>query len=119
MDFMSLSWTLVPGICVKRIPGGKTVPCDPPVFDVPKSTKRTHKPPPCPKKEEDRQLAHFIKNDWITSLSSFKPEKELRKKSTKMRILFFQDQMTDLIVNLCLKILAMLHFLLLLKNILL
>ena len=70
-----------PGYRVKKIAGGSTVPCDPPsVFDVPKSTLPSPKPAPRPKKVEDRQLAHFRKTDRITSLSSFKPEKDLTKK---------------------------------------
>ena len=66
---------------MKSVTGGFTRPTLPPsVFDVPKSTLPTAKPPPRKPQVEDVQLRYFLKQDSIDSFSTFLPEQGLKKK---------------------------------------
>ena len=75
-----------------KIPGGSTRPSIPPsVFNVPRSCLPTEKPPPRPPRNdiEDRQVAHQNRKDRLKKLSTFSPDKSLKKKYSKDYFLIF------------------------------
>ena len=67
---------------MKSTPGGFTRPVDPPsiFLNVPNSCLPTHKPPPRPAKDPEKNLRIFLERDNIISFQEFTPDKDLKAK---------------------------------------